>query len=947
MSKANKITAIILTFVLSLSVYLPSYAAQTDNGIQFKRVQDTLNGLGILRFEITDKDAEITRGQFVDMAVHAYFEQLTASGENENFNDILPTYPYRDSLETAYGGGLIKGYGDGNFGAEDTVTLKEALTIIFRMLNYEEYISWLGSFDSQYINVASKIGLLDGVSSSDGALSFKDAVTLMYNAVQTPALELDGIKNGSVGYSKDKNATLISERLGIYKEHGMLTDNHHASLSGTVKAGEGNVIIDGYEYKSGKTFAADFIGRNVTFYYKSINGEAVPTLLYIEDDGSSITEIDAKEYGGYSDGKINYYKNQKSQSSVSVGKSAIVIYNGALVRSADYDDSVFDIDIGSITVIRNSFEGHTVVVIKSYYDMVFERLAEFEDEYVLIDKFDSSKNVEIKNEEDFDIRLADGSAFDIKEAESGTVLSVALSNDKSIGYIIANSEIITQAYVTKTSGDKATFKVYSPDIHTYTETEYEYCKSFKEKNKKENTVKAGSEYTLYIDAFGNVAYADEEKDISDFYAYIIADNYNDKGLSGEYRLKVMHDDGRVIIHTLAKTVKINGKTYKNTDTAEIRAALNLASSRQSGIAYISLNYSSEISVIDMCLEETDEREANYSLYKTQREADNTLYKVGGKKRARTPSIEGTLYYNSNARMFDTGIFVTNSTKVLAVPLDSDDDSRYYSISANMFRNDRYYNVKGYSRSDDSIAAEVLIYYYYSRYSSDPADAVTSGNLAYAPLPFGRSYDNECGFVSAISRGVSDDGNTGYILTVKNVRTSSDVKYFTDDENLIAGIEEGDIVRFFDMAGELCYIEKLYDFEAKSFNADIRPIVWQGANVRIPSYFITDNGDVLSDSYSAAVDADPAFGITHGVIINSDVMHVNFVTYSDYLAGNVDEQYCRTLPHSQAAVYKYDSRANEIEKIKFDEVVSYKDNPGINNEAVIVYITSTIVAIILY
>ena len=78
----------------------------------------------------------------------------------------------------------------------------------------------------------------------------------------------------------------------------------------------------------------------------------------------------------------------------------------------------------------------------------------------------------------FDIRDTSGKEMKIEDIPNEAVISAAVSLDGSCGYMIVNQNKLTQAYALSAGEDKATFKLYSEEEHTYNETEYPYCDDF-------------------------------------------------------------------------------------------------------------------------------------------------------------------------------------------------------------------------------------------------------------------------------------------------------------------------------------------------------------------------------------------------------------------------------------------------------------------------------------
>lgn len=937
----------------------------------FLAQKQLLESLGILKFNIPDADSALTRPQLVDMAVRTYIEDLESVESAATFNDVIPNYEFKDAIEAAYSSGIVKGNGNGEFGVTELATTESAVVIMLRVLGLEHYIGWQGDFNTNYLTVASKIGLTNNVDLSQDNISFKNAVQLVYNAIGISPQECESVGLGEITYYRDKDETLISRRLNIFELDGTVTDNRYTSVLGGGGLDGDFVKIDGSLYRTGDTKAADFIGYSVHIYYRDYEDGSIPTVLHIEDNKSHVTEITDRTYAGFSDGRLSYYSSsgRGAKRSVNIGTDALIIYNGVLLKGGQYSPSLFDITNGSITVIEKSVDNLTVVNIKSYNDVVAERVVDAGDYLLLVDKFDPADNIKIEDEELFDVRDASGAGLSLTDIAPGSTVSAAVSIDGRYGSFIVSGNSFAQGYVISAGTDSAVVKSFNNTLHTYEEIEYTFSDKFKRKNEAENIVSPGYEYTVYINAFGDVAYMDLEKDISDFYAYIVGVKSESRAFDDDLTLKVFRSDGKFGEYTLADNVKIDGESCKDKSGSEIRALLGIDSDKKSKLVYMSLTYDSEIRSIDTCPEFTDEREADYSLYKTDREAEDTIYKINpGNVTSGNSSSLPSYYsmYSSTSKAFNTGLYMDSNTKIMAIPKDSDIESRFKILSTASVTNGGWYDVEGYSRDDDAVAADVVVFKYFSRYSNDPADGEVSGSRVYAAVPFARSTYVDTAFVNAIAKGT--DANTGddiYILSLLNLRTGTVTKYNISDASLVEGLSKGDIVRWYTMGGDMCYLEKVYNVKDREFFGEDkyhgRTLAWNGNSTLIASYWMWPNYDdegekceYITDSWTQR-DAGyfnnrhPAsvYMMAHAVIMKTAPANLSFVTYDNYIKGNTTPSDWYSVNSSSAKVYRYNSRDNTLDQVDINSVVSNEKDGADFSDVVVVVKSSMCQAIIIY
>ena len=108
-----------------------------------------------------------------------------------------------------------------------------------------------------------------------------------------------------------------------------------------------------------------------------------------------------------------------------------------------------------------------------------------------------------------------------------------------------------------------------------------------------------------------------------------------------------------------------------------------------------------------------------------------------------------------------------------------------------------------------------------------------------------------------------------------------------------------------------------------------------------------DGCYLSDNNGAAGTENPVYGVGRGVIIKKSSTHLSYVTYDNYLAGNISDKYFKSYMCSSTKVFKYNERGKELEIKNFSDLVSYDDSSIVNSEVVIITKNKTAIGIIAY
>ncbi len=109
----------------------------------------------------------MTRAEFAAIVCRFTNNDIEFTGENNAFDDVFGDYWGYDYVMNAYQKGLLKGYGGGVFGIDDTLTEEQAITVLCRMIGdtYEDveyietYADEKGGYSDGYISIAGERGV--------------------------------------------------------------------------------------------------------------------------------------------------------------------------------------------------------------------------------------------------------------------------------------------------------------------------------------------------------------------------------------------------------------------------------------------------------------------------------------------------------------------------------------------------------------------------------------------------------------------------------------------------------------------------------------------------------------------------------------------------------------------------------------------------------------------
>ena len=224
-----------------------------------------------------DPTGIVTRAEMAKMitvALHGGEEPVLGTKTNPSYSDIKGHWA-ESYIEYCTSVGIISGRGNGKFDPAATVTAVFGLT----------GSDWQVNTDVQANNAKLYEGLPASVTTSD-ALTRDNAAQMLYNTLDAYIMEKTFDKvlsNGEISYSYklSETKTMMSEKFGVVKVEGVVTENEFTEGSalkgkttmtvtngdvGSTK-GEQSVFANGTQTFA-VTSGADVVGKSVTLYVK-------------------------------------------------------------------------------------------------------------------------------------------------------------------------------------------------------------------------------------------------------------------------------------------------------------------------------------------------------------------------------------------------------------------------------------------------------------------------------------------------------------------------------------------------------------------------------------------------------------------------------------------------------------------------------------------------------
>lgn len=280
-----KLVSLILSLVL-LSLPIASYAVDS---VSLKE----LDALSILPEGITENnlDRAVTRDEFSYMTTHL-IERENFVAVDTRFADVDKTNPYSGHIEFMAQLGIINGVSNAEFNPKGNLTSIMAYKIIVNVLGYDNFAKELGGYPDGYIQIANYLGISSIVAPSNEALTVKQALNLIYEALTNEYPNITyGEKDGELRVYSGEGTFSVLQRLKISSYTGLFRSVAEDNKSVTFEVMKNNYDTN-YEYMSkGQIGRFDLKSGIDAYHYMN-----VPISVYVDENDKIISITENKRY---------------------------------------------------------------------------------------------------------------------------------------------------------------------------------------------------------------------------------------------------------------------------------------------------------------------------------------------------------------------------------------------------------------------------------------------------------------------------------------------------------------------------------------------------------------------------------------------------------------------------------------------------------------------------
>ncbi len=250
MRNLKKVLALVIAFSMMLSVVAFAGYNDVDADADYASAVELLSALNIFKGDENgnfNPDNTITRAEMAAIICRAkgLEDQAAGSAGATMFADVAADHWASGYINLASQNGIINGYGDGNFGPDDTVTYEQAIKMLVCTLGYEPMAQAKGGWSTGYLVVANTYKLTEGAAAN---ATRANLAILVANALEIPMMDQTafGTDEKFERLNKEDNYTTLLTTMDIYVLTGSVAIDQNDKAKVTVTA---TADSDDFEFK--------------------------------------------------------------------------------------------------------------------------------------------------------------------------------------------------------------------------------------------------------------------------------------------------------------------------------------------------------------------------------------------------------------------------------------------------------------------------------------------------------------------------------------------------------------------------------------------------------------------------------------------------------------------------------------------------------------------------
>lgn len=866
----KKILSLILMFVI-IGVYIntPIYATADFGPADFESQIRLLKKTEIISTVPEELDSEISRGIFAIYTARLLNESEIGMTDKKIFADVPTESREAYALAKLTEHEIISGNPDGTFRPNETITAAETAKILLNVLGYKYYSEVKGGYPTGYMFLSKKLNLLN-TDSPEEKMTYRTAISAIYNALHTAMHDIKSIENRNIEYEPNDRVTLLSVYHNTEFESGIMQSVGGMSVSEEVDTEQNEVIISGKRYVYDGA-ALNLFGKCVTVYYDKTSDSGTKTAsLILENFGENdVTVIDAEDFDGLDNygKKLNYKTENGKEKHINLSAEVLYVINGTPI-SRDVESTANSINTGYFETIDHNRDGAAEVVVMNSGRNVFVNSIDDKNN-IIYGKFSAELPVDYNDtDKKVIVRTGDKNAS-VSDIKTDTLITV-FESKKCVKIVI--SSVVVSGTANNITDDEITVDGKS----------YKIQKDFLEKSGYKP--KAGTSVKCFIDIFGKVGYMENVAAKDGWsYGYVIDAVKCDDAFSNSIKMKLFEPSMGVCSFETADRIKIDGKAIN--DNSNLLDAVSYNGEYSGTVIRFKTkedNGAVKISEIDTANLKTENGESVKNSIQVAQTYTNTRYR---------------------RNRFGEMIAVNGNSLILAVPSDPKTAEEYkFSVAdTESISIDTDYDFMSYKLDKTSGFDDVVI---------------CRGVFAdYTEKP-------ELALISEITTVFHDGEARENLICLNN---GFEKEYVVSDNISLAGMgyKPGDLIRLgFNEKGEIAKVYKHYSYNVSKLASDISTYTNGGtlfnANHRVVAGYAISTNDGVLKLGSSPTDENSVFEVFPLVTSASIKAAISVFDDTNEHKGN------RVYKGSEADIGTYDKvKAGDLVVVRTQQAAAYE------------------------
>jgi len=398
---------LVVAMVLSLAsvAFAADFSDTADLSKDAKESIAKLNALDIINGypDGTFKPANnITRAEFAKIACIAggmgkSAEMLQSS--TSRFNDVAAGQWYTGYINLATSQNWVKGYPDGTFRPNNQITYAEVITVLVRLLGYNDNLP--GPWPVDYIAKAGAIDITEDVSFDANAPATRGDVAIMAGATLDCTVVSWNSDNEEFVKKLDKNneeVSLLEDKMNLAKIEGIVTDIPR--ITSSLKDDQIRINSKLYDVVEGAVDVEAIFGVDVDAWLNDDD-----EVIYVDYDEDTVL------YDALEDVVEDELTLVDADDDYDIDEDVVFYVNGNKLKAAQ------------IAALNNATYDYAKVVLNDDGDVIFVDAYNWDD-YIVVEEVKGEEIFGYGDEldtEDFTI-VKDGATIDVADIVAGDIV---------------------------------------------------------------------------------------------------------------------------------------------------------------------------------------------------------------------------------------------------------------------------------------------------------------------------------------------------------------------------------------------------------------------------------------------------------------------------------------------------------------------------------------------